>query len=303
MSGEPTRRSLLLTASLALPALAVPENRKMKMSLSVRVAEAFHNKEQTTKTIDQLIALARSTGYEALCMRASQAGVHSPPERVKEVSGKIKAAGLAVSMITGDFAVPGNNDQGPDCLRRIGPYLDLAHSLGADLIRVCMKKEEDIQWAQRAADEARERNIRLAHQSHCASLFETVDGTVKVLQAINRPNFGLIYEPANWFVINEPYGRDTVKRLKPYIFNFYIQNHRVGPNGKDYLNTWKNGRIQLDHIGVWETGGLDPADVFAGLREIDYTGFITVHQAFGNIMPVEDAVRRSFQFLQPMTAG
>jgi len=301
------RRDLLLrltaTAAGVVPALAAPEGHKMKMSLSVRVAEAFHNKEQSTKTIDELIALARSAGYEALCMRASQVGVHSPAERVKEVSGKIKAAGLAVSMITGDFAVPSNNEQGPGCLRRIGPYLDLAHSLGADLIRVCMKKEEDIQWAQRAADEARERKIRLAHQSHCASMFETVDGAAKVLQAINRPNFGLIYEPANWFVVNEPYGRETVKRLSPHIFNFYIQNHRVGPTGKDYLETWKNGRVKLDHIGVWETSGLDSADVFAGLREIGYSGFITVHQAFGNIMPVEDAVRRSVQFLRPLTVG
>ena len=293
-----TRRNLLF----GVPSLAALEGRKMKMSLSVRVAEAFHNKEQTTKTIEELITVARSTGYEALCMRASQAGVHSPAERVKEVSRKIKDAGLAVSMITGDFAVPNNNEQGPGCLRRIGPYLDLAQSFGSDLIRVCMKKEEDIQWAQRAADEARERKIRLAHQSHCASLFETVDGSEKVLRAINRPNFGLIYEPANWFVIDEPYGRETVKRLGPHIFNFYIQNHRVGPTGKDYLETWKNGRIALDHIGVWEQGGLDSATVFAGLHEIGYGGFITVHQAFGNIMPVEDAVKRSIQFLRPLAA-
>ena len=63
---------------------------------------------------------------------------------------KIDAAGLPVSMVTGDFAVPNNNDQGPDCLRKITPYLDLAHAFGASLIRVCMKKKEDIPWAQRA---------------------------------------------------------------------------------------------------------------------------------------------------------
>ncbi|MBM3757035.1 MAG: hypothetical protein FJW38_24005, partial [Acidobacteria bacterium] len=58
------RRDLLLrltaTAAAVVPALAAPEGHKMKMSLSVRVAEAFHNKEQSTKTIDELIALARS---------------------------------------------------------------------------------------------------------------------------------------------------------------------------------------------------------------------------------------------------
>ena len=115
----------------------------MKLSLSVRVAEAFDNKEKATLTIDQIVALAKKYGYGAVCMRASQCGVESPPELVRAMKHKIDAAGLSVSMVTGDFAVPGNNDHGPDCLRNIKPYLDLAHAFGAGLIRVCMKKQED----------------------------------------------------------------------------------------------------------------------------------------------------------------
>lgn len=275
----------------------------MKMSLSVRVAEAFDNKEKSTKTIDELVALAKSNGYHALCMRASQAGTHTAPDRIYEVAGKIKGAGLAVSMITGDFAVPSNNDQGPQCLRRITPYLDLAERFGATLIRVCMKKDEDIPWAQRASDEARERKIRLAHQSHCASLFETVDGAERVLKAVGRSNFGLIYEPANWLISGQAYGRATVVRLRPYIFNFYIQNHRLNPGGTASVETWVKGRVPLDHIGVWEKGGVNSEDVFAGLREIGYRGYVTVHQAFGDVMPVKDAVRRSYQYLKPLTEG
>ncbi len=300
MANGMTRRQALTMAAAARLAAAAPG--RMKMSLSVRVAEAFDNKEKSTKTIEELIALAKSNGYEALCMRASQAGTHTPAERVSEIAGKIKAAGLAVSMITGDFAVPSNNSQGPQCLRKIGPYLDLADKFGASLIRVCMKKDEDIMWAQRASDEAKERKIRLAHQSHCASLFETVDGAERVLKAVGRPNFGLIYEPANWLISGQPYGKATVMRLKPYIFNFYIQNHRLNPAGKASVETWVKGKVPLDHIGVWEKGGVDAEDVFAGLRAIGYHGYITVHQAFGDVMPVEEAVRRSYQYLKPLTA-
>lgn len=273
----------------------------MKMSLSVRVAEAPENKERSTMTIDELIALASSCGYDALCMRASQAGVHTAPERIQQIAARIKAAGLVVSMITGDFAVPANNEQGPQCLRRITPYLDLAERFGASLIRVCMKKEDDIVWAQRAADEAAERRIRLAHQSHCASLFETVDGTERVLKAIGRSNFGLIYEPANWLISGQPYGAGTVVRLRPYLFNFYIQNHRLNPAGQAFVNTWNKGPVPLDHIGVWEKGGVDSEDVFRGLHQIGYHGYVTVHQAFGSVMPVADAVRRSYRFLKPLT--
>ena len=173
----------------------------MKLSLSVRIAESFSDKTATTMRIDQLVTLAKSLGYQALCMRASQAGIHSPPERIRQIREEIDAAGLRVSMVTGDFAVPRNDEHGPDGLRNITPYLDLADALGADLIRVCMMVDEDIPRAQRAADEARERNIRLAHQSHCASLFETVDGSVRVLGAVDRANFGIIYEPAQLLIL------------------------------------------------------------------------------------------------------
>lgn len=281
--------------------VAAPEATGMKLSLSVRVAEDFSNKEKTTLSIDQLIALAKKGGYAALCMRASQAGVQSPPERIKEISGKIRDAGLTVSMVTGDFAVPRNDAHGPDCLRKIGPYLDLAEVFGCDLIRVCMKKEEDIAAAQKAADEARERKIRLAHQSHLSSLFETVEGSLRVLKAVGRPNFGLIYEPANWMAAGEDYARDAIIKVKDFLFNVYVQNHRLNPNGKGVLNTWKRGQVRVDHIGLWDQGGVDSNSVFTGLRDVGYHGYVTVHQAFAGIMSVEQAALKSADFLKKFT--
>jgi len=269
----------------------------MRLSLSVRVAEAFDNKEKTTLGLGELIALAKKYGYAALCMRASQCGIESPPESVRQTRRRIEEAGLRVSMITGDYAVPGNNEQAPLLLRNIQPYLDLADALGSSLIRVCMKSGEDIEWARRACDEAAERNIRLAHQSHCCSLFETVQGSLDALQAVHRPNFGLIFEPANWLIAAEDYGRETIRRLAPWIFNVYIQNHRLHARGTTLVPTWTRGFVPLDHIGVWNKGGVDVDEVYEGLHAIGYKDFITVHQAFAGVMPVEEAVRRSAEFL------
>ena len=292
-------RRVFLQLAAALPGAAraaLPSG--MKLSLSARVAESFASKEETTMSLDELIRLARANGFAALCMRASQAGVHTAPEIVRAMRSQIDAAGLRVSMVTGDFAVPSNNDRGPECLRRIGPYLDLAQAFGADLIRVCMKKEEDISWARRAADEAAERHIRLAHQSHCASLFETVEGSLKVLRAVDRKNFGIIYEPANWMLAAEDYGRTTIRQLEPWLMNVYVQNHRLTPDGAASVPTWKRGTVRFNHIGLWEPGGVDVAGVFEGLRQVSYRGFVTVHQAFAGVMPVQEAVRRSAECLK-----
>lgn len=254
-------------------------------------------------TIEQLIELAGSTGYQALCMRASQAGMQSPAEQVQEISRKIRKAGLAVSMVTGDFAIPKNDEDGPNALRNITPYLDLADAFGADLIRICMKKDEDIEWARRACDEARERHIRLAHQSHCASLFETVEGSLRVLKEVGRPNFGIIYEPANWMIAGEDYGRETIQALEPFLFNVYVQNHRLNPDGAAAVTTWSRGPVRLDHIGLWEKGGVRFEEVFAALHEIGYRRYVTVHQAFGDVMPVAKAVRKSYEYLKLLAAA
>jgi len=291
---KPTRRAFLTGA--AGSALAASDS-AMKLSLSVRVAEAFDNKERSSMTIEELIRLAKDNGYQALCMRASQAGIQSPPELIAESSRKIRAAGLAVSMVTGDFAVPKNDDHGPDGLRNIKPYLDLADAFHSKLIRICMKKDEDIPWARRAADQARERGIRLAHQSHCASLFETVDGSLRVLKAVARENFGLIYEPANWMISGEDYGPAAIKRIKPFLFNVYVQNHRLDPQGTASVVTWKKGPVRLNHIGIWEPGGGDFDAVMKALRQEKYSGFVTVHQAFEGVMSVGEAVKRSAQYL------
>ncbi|MFH1922926.1 MAG: TIM barrel protein [Planctomycetota bacterium] len=306
------RASGLAVAGLAGESFADPGGRSvraaekknqvpgMKLSLSVRVAEAFGSKEKSSMTIGQLIQVAKRYGYEALCMRGSQAGVHTPAERVRQMSAEIRAAGLAVSMVTGDFAVPRNDEHGPEGLRNITPYLDLAEKFGAGLIRICMKKEEDIPWARKASDEARERGIRLAHQAHCASLFETVEGSLRVLQAVGRNNFGIIYEPANWLIAGQDYGSETIRKLKPYLFNVYVQNHRLRPGGEASIGTWTRGNVEMDHIGLWEPGGVDCDEVFRGLHEIGYQGYVTVHQAFAGIMPIETAVQRSADFLRPL---
>ncbi len=269
----------------------------MKLSLSVRVAENA-SKKGATHTFSQLTTLAAGLGYEAVCMRASQVGIQTPLEKVTAARKQARACNLDISMVTGDFDVPLNNDDGPNGLRNITPYLDLTELLGATLIRIAMKQEQDIPAAQRAADEAAERHIRIAHQSHTLSLFETVNGSIDVLKRIGRPNFGIIYEPANLDLCGQDYGTETLKQFSPYLFNVYLQNHIRRRDGKTRLNTWIQGVVPHEPIRLQEPGGIDFPAVFRGLNDIDYDGYVTVHQAFREIMEPEDAASQSYEYLK-----
>jgi len=200
--------------------------------------------------------------------------------------------------VTGDFNVPSNNDKAPDGLRNIGPYLDLAEILGSDLIRVGLKKEEDIPATQRACDEARERKIRLAHESHQGTLFETVAGSIDVLRRVNRPNFGLIYEAGNWMLAGQDYGPETIKKLRPWIMNVFVQNYRITPKGKSTVATWSKGPVTVDLIGSWEQGGVDYPKVFEALRGIGYHGYVTAFAAFSSFATPQEAAKKSYDHLK-----
>lgn len=268
----------------------------MKLSLSVRIAEAAC-KTRLNVPFRDLVQLAAELGYRAVCMRASAGGIGTPREELERMRGEVEREGLCVSMVTADSDVPLNNERGPDSLRNIGPSLDVAEALGCDLIRVCLKTEADIELARRAADEAAARGIRLAHQCHTTTLFETVDRSLEVLSRIGRSNFGLIYEPANLMLCGESYGLETLRRFRPYLMNVYVQNHQLDPAGPVELETWCLGVRRFRHIPIWERGGVDFPVVVSALREIGYDGFVTVHQAYAELMgPREAAVQTAEYF-------
>ena len=271
----------------------------MKLSLSVRVAEA-PCKTRLNVPFADVVQLAAEYGYGAICLRASAGGVGTPRDELIRMRDKVARAGLVISMVTADSDVPLNNEHGPDSLQNIGPSLDVAEAVGCDLIRVCLKQASDIDPAKRAADLAAERGIRLAHQCHTTTLFEEVEPSIALLKRINRRNFGLIYEPINLLVCGQPYGLETLEAFAPYLMNVYLQNHRLDPQGPAALETWCLGERRFHHIPLWEPGGVDFSEVARGLHAIGYDGFVTVHQAYAELMGPREATAKSAAYLRSL---
>lgn len=270
----------------------------LQLSLSVRVAESFTDKRVSTLPFGKIAGAAQNAGYDALCMRASVVSVGSPTEKRQAIASELQERGLQVSMVTGDFAVPENSEEGPNCLRKIGPYLELCNDLDCDLIRVCIKTEEDIKAAQRAADEARERQIKLAHQCHTQSMFETVNGIQDVLGRIDRTNFGLIYEPANLTLCGQDYGWETLQRLRPHMFNVYLQNHVPVAGGSLIMNTWHRGRVPSELLKFTDPAGIEMASIMGWLKDLEYTGFVTLHHTQLDVVSPLEAAAESAAFLR-----
>ena len=276
----------------------------MYLSVSVRIVEAAC-KTKLNIPVEEFIGIVKQGGASAICMRASGAGVEASPEQLQTLASKIASANLPVTMVTADYDVPLNNAEGPNSLRNIRPSLDVAEAFDCDLIRVCMKNETDIAFARQAAELAAERGIRLAHQCHTSSLFEEVDQILDVLKEIDRDNFGIIYEPANLLLNGQDYGVETLQRLAPHIMNVYVQNHRLDAEGPEVLDTYCRGPIRFHHLYLWETGGVDFNQVFQGLRDIEYVGSFTIHQAQGieTLEAATEYVKKCRRFFRNQTGA
>lgn len=325
------RRAFLSAALMAAAAKAAWP--KIKLSLSGRISEPIGEVPNLKPlTYDEFLHIARTTGYDAVCLRPLQCSISTPLDEMVEMARKTRDAGLKVSMVTCDTDQPPNNACSPFALLNITPRLAMAEIFGAKLIRCQIKKPEQLGWAQRACDEAKERGLSIVHLAHPATLFSNVDDAIDCLKKINRPNFGLTYEPVNWMDVPRGYGRDVIKSIAAWIVNVYAQNQRVrkaetnadlsrliAPPAEASLETCVvaagrggarpaarppvAGGAAPNNLALWEPGGIDFNAVFQGLHEIGYTGYFTVHSRTSQLHTPLDLATRSFAFLKPYSDG
>ena len=269
----------------------------MNLSLSVRVAEAPGSKELALMPFDEIAKLAARVGYDGLCMRASQAGTQTPRHERQQMRQVLDGLGLQVSMVTADFDIPKNNSRAPLALRNINPHLDVAEDFGAKLIRIGMKSEEDIPWAQKACSLAGERGISLVHQSHTLTLFETVEKSLEILKRVNRENFGIVFEPANLHVCGQDYGPETIKKFAPWLMNVYLQNFRITPDGPMKMDTWVRGVVSVESQPFGAPGSINFSEVFEGLQAVNYDGVVTVHHNVAEDMVPSEGIKSFYDYL------
>ena len=251
----------------------------MQLSLSGRIAEAEDIKDHASLDFTGLAQLAARVGFKAVCVRPTHLTSTTPLERVHEMRAILDRHGLTASMVTADSRVPREGsvlDAGAP-LRDLEPTLKRATALGADLIRVGVKSQDDIVWAQRAADKARDFGIRLAQQTHTATPFETAAGCKEMIERIGRPNFGLILEPANFALCGEDYGPAALAPLGTSVFNVYVQNLRVTDSGDSSVET-NRGTVRYERLVIGDPGGVDLPRFYDGLSAIEYQGYVTSHQ-------------------------
>ncbi len=274
----------------------------MKLSLSCRIAEHSSRKDVAAIPIGTLVQLAAEAGFVGLSMRASAVSVDTPRSQIIKIRELLHIHGLLASMVMGNVPLATNSPEAPQTLRNITPHLNLAELLGAKFVRVMIQHKDDIPFAQRAADEAKERSITLAQQTHWGTLAETVEGAIDLMRQIARQNVGITFEPANLLACGDEYASNAIRRLAPHIVNFYFQNIRLDPNGAHIFKTKTQGHVSLSYVALDDPSGIAIMPLIDTLHEIGYGGWVSVHQPLRDEQTVKDAIDEAAKTFLPLVS-
>ena len=157
----------------------------MNLSLSGFLFESGNESER--QPFPAFCELAASAGYHGVELRQrTQVNPQTSKADRREMMGIVREHGLAVTCLTARN-MPRSGSARDEFF---GSYLELCMDMECGL----MKIGSDAEWARQAAAKAADAGIVLATNNHIGGPCETVSGTRSYLEAVNHPNWGLLYD-------------------------------------------------------------------------------------------------------------
>lgn len=210
------------------------------------------------------------SGVDLICLSIHQDFVDpKPEERQRNIEHTLKCIEMAYEM-------------GIPCIRlnsgrwnTIASFDDLMKARGEEPILEGFKEEDGFKWCidsiQQCLARAAERGVILALENHWG-LTRTPEGLLRVLKAIESPWLGGLMDTGNF--LEEPY--EKLKQIAPK--TVFVQ-----------AKTYYGG-------GEWYTLDLDYARIAKILREVNYTGYVSLE--FEGKEDPDSGVKKSLEVLR-----
>lgn len=253
---------------------------------------ALFTKVLGERTLADAVAHAAEMGYDGVEPMGREP--HLPPDtpirQAEELRSQLDEHGFEVPCVatyTGGY-VDRTDEEREAELADLRRCLELAAALDCDLVRhsvggppVRRATESDFEaaarWYRQAADLAAEYDSRVAVEIHAHKLTETVESTLKLLDMVDRDNAGAIHDAGNMYIVDAPYGPETVERLGDQLFHVHVKDERRVDDdalpGVFELETRHGPELfQPRRLGE---GRVDHQSLFAALAESGYDGALT----------------------------
>jgi sugar phosphate isomerase/epimerase len=240
----------------------------MRLSLS-----GFLFEDQATQSLSvrEFCALAKDAGYDGVELRRTQVNIETPQDARGDVLAQVEDSGLYVTCLTTRH-MPAGGTERDDFFRA---YVQLCGDLRCRLLKTAGEPE----WLRWAAAEAEPAGVVIATNNHAGTVLETVGGTKQHLQAVNHPNYGLLFDAMHLHAGKQ----DCVACIPDFISatrNILVHVQRPGPTGDSgFFEHWERTLTRA------EPDAPDWPAVLRTYRALGYDGLITLIE---NGWPVDE---------------
>jgi len=221
--------------------------------------------------LPQLVELLSEIGYEGLELRRRQINESSTPAEIASTRQVLRRYNLRCAYL---IAAGLENEAALNDATRL---LGVALALGASLLRVQLVREEEIPFAQKLADRAARRGVRVMSQLRGGTLFADLDMALATLARIGRDNFGVAFEASHLMMEGQPeYGEGAIKRLGSRVFACFLEAYKPAPEGSELPEAlYVLGRAWLPAL-PGEQGSADIPSIYRGLLGVGFDGPLVV---------------------------
>ncbi|MGQ7248746.1 sugar phosphate isomerase/epimerase family protein [Halomonas sp. V046] len=268
-------------------------------------AEVYPGLEQAparSMSLDDVIDKAVAFDVEGVSLESFMLDDDSP-SRLAAIRARLDAAGLERAWAWGHPDGLGSGAR-PEALDDLIQHIDIAATLGADVMRICAggRRTRPAEWSshraallpllRRAADYGAERGITLAIENHVDLL---TDELVELLETLDHSHLGACLDTGNNLrMLEDPW--HAIERLAPWARATHvkdIQAHRGDPRTFGFWPSVPLGRGLIDIPGVIRELGRHAYQGLLAL-EIDY-----LHPDYRDAQGSEDdAIAESLAYLR-----
>lgn len=252
-----------------------------------------------SKTVDEFLTFAASVGFQGVELRSAHLGAETTDAEAERIAGLLQRHGLRCSFCTGPEPA---DDASTAQAKRV---VDLAAEIGAYAVRCGGATEDHVPAYREIASYAQARGVRVISQIHNGTMFATVPDSLRAMELIAHPNYGVGFEASHLIIASQPeHGEAAVTALGNHIFSVSVQAYKAYDAADCYGDPIEIYGKSWGACLPGTPGSPDLQSVFRGLRAIGFEGPVT---AMPGALPggpnPEDQARIYYDTLEPLVTA
>ncbi|HPA20518.1 MAG TPA: sugar phosphate isomerase/epimerase family protein [Verrucomicrobiae bacterium] len=246
--------------------------------------------------LEAAIECAGKIGYDGIeiqvGMGANHLDLNCSAERADEIKRMAGDHNVAVCLI---YTTLGGNvltdeRQRAKGLEDVERFLDIGDRMSCKLLKVTAGRLKNsayrddearvvAAWLGAACDRATKHGSRIVAEIHFGQYCETVAMARKIIDLVDRPNFGVIHDAGNLHITGDIYGEESVKVLGDRIFHVHVKDMVKAAADDAVAHDYPAGRFKRAPLNE---GNVDHRPLFNALKKVGFKGYLSCEASGGD---------------------